>query len=241
MYQAIKEGNPLDVISGAEADTNPCSLTPFMKSFLADSDHTNRAFMEELRLGRVSPVAGIHVGKSTQVYSDLKRGAREIAWFPSRVSIPLHVEPFLLGRGLDGIITLIEDDSRVNRTIADQVDMAINRPSEHQSWVISWIIPGEKSSGGSNQSGFHQRTEKPTAVELTLMIARAIFRQQGVPFASKDQTDLIFVPTSTPIGLGYEIAVAYVPGKAIYYHAFAPNSHNHTIMSSDLVLVTIPQ
>ncbi|MBU2566365.1 hypothetical protein KKG46_02270 [Patescibacteria group bacterium] len=194
--------------------------------------------MNELGLGRIQPATGFHVGKSIQVYSDLKRGNREIAWFPAGLSIPQHIEPFLIGRGLEGIITLIGDFNERNRATANQVDAVINKPATKHSWLISWRS-GDKNPLAVAESGFHLRSYLPNVIEVTAMIARAIFRQQTVPFASDDPNQLIFVRTSTVIELNSKLAVAFVPNRAIYFRAFPHDSTDPNLQCSDLIPVTL--
>jgi len=60
-----------------------------------------------------------------------------------------------------------------------------------------------------------------------------------VPFASLDAGYLKFARTRTRIGEGYRLAIAYVPGRALYYRAIPLHEKNENCVNPDVVLVAL--
>ncbi len=220
-----------------EDDTRPCSLKAFMQKFARDLNSEHAGFMDELRapISKVLPSA--HIAAGTSVYSDLRLGIRELTWVPSGINIMEHLDPFFIRWKLPkGVETLLHDH---DHQLADQVDSSLKSDKTSQSWVATWPLKAVPSKEQENkQSGFQLKASHPDVVIVSYMIARAIFRNQAVPFASTADK-LLFARTCTRVGADYQIAVAYVPGRAVYYTAFPIDAERNTLVDSGLIGITL--
>lgn len=220
-----------------DEETCPCSLKAIMKQFIKDSDGSHAALMKEFGFEGAMPSIFRHASAQVSVYSDLKRGARELAWFPKGLRIIGNLEEFFLSWKIKrGVETIMNGDLLIGRLIHE----VLAAPSQMESWAVTWRnsqeIREEKQT-----SGFFKAVSLPDAISLTAMLARALFRKQEIPFASTDPKNLIFVRTCTPIGKSMRLAVAIVPEWAVYYRAFVLHDASEQLVNSDIVPVTLAE
>lgn len=235
MIEALQDLDNTD-----DEDTSPCSLKAFMNQYARDAKSHHAGFMDELVIDDTKAKPMTHLATSTSVYSALRDGRRELAWVPPGVGILTHLDAFFIRWKIPmGVETILHNDQHM---VADQVDAILRTNKTLPAWVVTWPVKRELASSGlgesTKQSGIQTRIIRPDIVTLTYMIARAIFRGQDVPFVSCRER-IIFARSCTKVGMDHELAVAYLPNRAVYFRAFPVDDCREYLADSGLSVVSI--
>lgn len=219
---------------GAEETTSPCSLTALMIQYTRDINKEHAGFMDELRVPLIKAAPSAHLAATTEIYSELRRGIRELAWVPAGLNILRHFHEFFLRWNVPlGVETIVQDQ---DYSIANMVDLSLKSETSSPGWVVGWRLEGSALTDATRSSGIRMKPAEPDAVTLCYMIARAVFRGQKVPFASTSDK-ILFARTCTRIQAERQMAVAYIPGRAVYFRSFPVGENNPYLVSSGLISI----
>lgn len=107
-----------------------------------------------------------------------------------------------------------------------------------ESWIMvsgrTFKNEDEHRQTTACQSGFFQRLILPSVTQLAyLAAASTAWREEPPPFASRSESDLVFVRTSTRVTENILVGFAWVPGKAMYFDVFCADEESSRLVTPD--------
>jgi hypothetical protein len=216
----------------SEELTPACNLLPCTSRHWTDHSPNYRNLAVRLGVPAFkAPRLSVDTG-STKLFKDVKSGVLTLAWCPGGISLVPTLFHYFVRRSIGLWIPC--DLGR---------DIVCLGASDLGSW---FVFPGRRAVMPSHpvaqgESGIFPRC--PSAVEFAYLAAwYASFEEDGQakfahPIIPSDMVRPLFVRTSTWLGDGTQVGVAYAPGKALLFASFDPEADNPQLVTGDAILL----